>query len=267
MTKPMADEDEDGDWDRVVLYSQVFDRTEAIKALILAIRCGIESALCSEARPLPTHGDIVKGSFARVNEKGMVWANLPSDFVIDYWSFPTMGSQSFYLLRNLGRGSSGRAFLACNSAGKACVAKFFLLDLDTLHRQEGTAEARRKERDRLLEEKKRDAEAEMKYWAGLYGDKYKVQVRKLHDHWCLMLPYFEPVRNEARIAALPDIRNILEKCKKKGLQYNNDDLRWRHVGIRNGEICLFDLGSLEPWKGTIKVDDQIRFLESKINKE
>jgi hypothetical protein len=35
------------------------------------------------------------------------------------------------------------------------------------------------------------------------------------------------------------------RFESAGLRYRDGDLRWRHAGVRNGQVHLFDLGSLE----------------------
>jgi hypothetical protein len=57
-----------------------------------------------------------------------------------------------------------------------------------------------------------------------------------------MLPYVDPIGIKSRRDHLSSIRQILERCKALGLKYATEDVRWRHVGIRNNEIYLFDLG-------------------------
>lgn len=266
------DDDSDGsgddDWKRVVCYSNVVGRVDMLKSVILAIRCGIRSCMQSPRPPLPLQGTTPSHACARVNEHGMVWCDLPSTVVIDYHSFPSARTDSFYLLRDLGKGSSGRAFLVCNSGGKALVAKFFLPKNDEAHRTRESALLRQQRRTLLLEETESEAKTEMDYWKTVYGGKYDVRIIKLHRHWCLLLPYFDPLTSvERRKAALPKIRTILEHFKRLKLRYKTDDVRWRHVGIRKNEICLFDLGSLEECKNdpaSIDVDAQMRILEDSV---
>jgi len=126
----------------------------------LAVRCAIESLNLSEEKDVPLNGGGATGACALVNETGLFWTNLPSAVKFDYYNFPASSSKLFYLWKDLGRGSKGRVFLACNSAGKACAAKFFLLDQTLLHRQEDFPEARKAERERQLATRKTKADLE-----------------------------------------------------------------------------------------------------------
>jgi hypothetical protein len=130
------DEESDPDWNRIVCYSQVFKPENKIQALVLAVRCGLEALSKSDAPVLPPHGASPSGACAVVNETGMVWKDLPSskNFAFDYETFPDPSTNTFYLWRHLGRGNTGQAFLACNSSGRACVAKFYLIDELASHR-------------------------------------------------------------------------------------------------------------------------------------
>eukprot|EP00978_Attheya_sp_CCMP212_P038301 scaffold188611_cov57-Attheya_sp.AAC.2 len=126
------DEESDPDWNRIVCYSQLYNSSSS------AVRCGLEALSNSDPPVLPPHGaNSPSGTCAVVNETGMVWKDLPSSkkFVFDYEKFPDQSTKTVYLWRHLGRGNTGQAFLACNSSGRACVAKFYLLDEPTLHRK------------------------------------------------------------------------------------------------------------------------------------
>ena len=258
-------ESDDEDWNRSLCYTNVVERVDVLQGMVLAIRCGIKSCMESPSLPLPFQGSTPSQGCPRVNEEEMVWCDSPSTAVIDYHSFPSSTTKSFYLLRDLGKGSSGRAFLVCSPGGKALVAKFFLIKAEESHRSRESAYVRQQQRTLLLNARKVEAEKEMDMWTTVYGDEYEVQVKKLHRHWCLLLPYFDTLTTvEARQAALPQIRLILEAFNSHKLRYKTDDIRWRHVGIRQTKICLFDLGSLEECKddpGSIDVDAQLRILE------
>ena len=262
------DGSDDSDWNRCVCYSKVVERGGVFKAWMFAIRCAVQACIRSPPFDIPLQGSTPSFACARVNEMGMVWGDLPSDLKIDYFTTPKKATESFYLLSDLGRGSNGRAYLVCTSSGKACVAKFYFIKDDEAHRVRVSAWLRQEQRKILLEERKAEAVQEKNYWSTFYEGKYDVEVRQLHGHWCLLLPYFDPITDvQSRHACLPQVRRILERFKSKNLKYKDDDLRWRHVGIRNGEIALFDLGSLEtPEEGTsIDVDVQIQILKERIN--
>jgi len=60
----------------------------------------------------------------------------------------------------------------------------------------------------------------------------------------------------------------LSDFKKRGLRYDryaDDELRWRHIGMRDRKDFLLDLGSLELDDARKpNVDDQISQLKAKI---
>ena len=158
--------------------------------------------------------------------------------------------------------------MVCTSGGEACVAKFYFIKDNEAHRFRESAAERQQWRKILLKLRKSEADQEKICWSTSYEGKYDVDVRQLYGHWCLLLPYFHPITDaQSRHRCLPQVRRILEHFQSKNLKYNDDDLRWRHVGIRNGEIALFDLASLlePPKEGTsIDVNVQIQILEDRI---
>ena len=93
----------------------------ATKALVLAIRCGLESVAKSEPRNVPMPGASVGGSCARVNTEGLVYGNMPTNIRLSYKKFPERTTKMLYLWRDLGRGSKGRVFLACDAEGSVYV--------------------------------------------------------------------------------------------------------------------------------------------------
>lgn len=253
--------------DREVMYTPTFSGRDAMKGLMLAIRCGLVSLNESDGRDNPAHGSSAVGSCALVNATGLFWTNLPSTIKFDYYTFPGRATSIFYLWKDLGKGIKGQVFLACNSAGKVCAAKFFLLDLPLLHRTEGASKARCLEWERQMTTRKQAADLECSRWTKAYKGIFRNSVRvvQLNGLWCLLMPHFDPVLEADRPSSLSAIESILLDFKKQGLRYADDDLRWRHVGMRDGEVFLFDLGSLEP-NDTSKpgVGDQIRFLQDRM---
>jgi hypothetical protein len=259
------EEEEDSEYAREVYYSQIFGPENMIQALVLAVRCGLESLRNSTQRDLPRQGGHASGACAVVNENGMVWRDLPSTLAFDYNTFPGPTTSFFYLWRHLGRGKKGQAFLACNSTGRACVAKFYLLDDPTLHRQTN-AQERARIREIMMKSKQVEANTEKERWTNLYGVfRDQVRVLKLNNLWCLLMPYMDPIMKADRSDRLDEVKECLQMFKSRGLRYRDDDLMWRHVGIRNNRVYLFDLGSLEPCSSEDNnVDVQISRLQNRI---
>ena len=263
-------DENDPDWNRTVCYSQVFEPENMIQALVLAVRCGLEALSKSDPPALPPQGGRPSGVCAVVNETGMVWKDLPTSkhFAFDYEQFPDPSTKMFYLWRHLGRGSKGQAFLACNSSGRACAAKFYLLDEPTLHR-ETNKEERAVLREKMMEARKREADAERDMWTRFYNEfSDNVQVVKLNRLWCLLMPYMEPIMKNDRRNCISAVKNHLQRFKSAGLRYRDNDLRWRHAGVRNNQVYLFDLGSLGKFPDTPSevnsVNAQVALLEGRI---
>mmetsp|Transcript_2789 Transcript_2789/g.7812 ORF Transcript_2789/g.7812 Transcript_2789/m.7812 type:complete len:541 (-) Transcript_2789:32-1654(-) len=262
------EDSDDEDWDRAVIYTQTFCGEQAIKALVLAIRCGLEAIAKSEPRNVPMGGESVRGSCARVSATGLVWGNMRETLRFHHSKFPGPTTRTLYLWRDLGRGSKGRVYLACNAEGSVCAVKFFLINDDTYHRQEGTKAERQAFREGQMKIKAAEANRERDYWLKVYGDTFKGQVRvvQLNNLWCLMMPYFDQVPYNERECCIDAIHDHLSRFKDMDLRYSETDLRWRHVGVRNGSPYIFDLGSLEVANSAdINIDSSIDILRAKID--
>jgi hypothetical protein len=78
------------------------------------------------------------------------------------------------------------------------------------------------------------------------------------------MPFFKPLSKEERDKYLPvtkgggDIEKCLQNMKNEGLQYCDEDVRWRHVGLFENKIVLFDLAELKELKKDFVVQDHIK---------
>jgi hypothetical protein len=250
---------------RQLKYSSVYKNKNALAALILALRCGMRAA---EHRPtprrLPNHGETMGGDCGQMNENGMEWKKLPETTVWDYQGVAR--SKNLFLWKAIGQGASGRAFLACSSAGKACVLKFVIYDDSAVSR---LPDAEKKEKtEELLAETKKKVQAECDRWKSVYPEFTKhVRILKQNSLWALQMPYFNPVPVDKRESYLPQVRAVLEHFKHLGYSYRSGDLRWRHVGLKaNGDCLLFDLESLEkiPEGTEINIQESMDLYLSKI---
>jgi hypothetical protein len=178
-----------------------------------------------------------------VHETGLQWKKLS---VSTIWNYnKTQEGNRFFLWKYLGRGASGRALLACDSKGGACVLNFFLND-DTALRRRNVESERSTMRKVLLNESKAKTDAELSRWKEVCPEcKDHVRTIKLNNIWVLQMPYFWPIPPTERQSALDDITPVLAGFKKNGYTYKDADLCWRHVGRNaDGKCYLFDLESL-----------------------
>lgn len=191
------DGNDDGEWECKVIYTQTSGRKDAMKALVLAIHCGLESMALGVPRNVPMGGETAVGTCAKVNETNLVWTSIPGTIKFNYDNFPGNTTKMLYLWRDLGRGREGRVFLACNAPGRACAVKFFLIDdyNPYYHHQTGTKEELQTRRAAQMADRLADAEQERDYWIRVYGKEFEDQVRviQLNNLWCLMMPYFDQV--------------------------------------------------------------------------
>lgn len=254
-------DDDESDEDYVppcIVYSQVFTGKDVVPAFILALRCGLDALAQKQPRRIPRHKKSAQGICALAHPKSLVWKDIPESLSFDYANFPGANTKKFYLWTSLGRGSTGRVFLACNMKGKVCAIKFFFIDKKEIlkHPKEERDEARA----RAKQQRKGVAERERDMWRKAYDDK-RVVVKELNNCWCCLMPYCDPAPNddEQRAALLPKIRACLEKLKAKGLRFKQRELRWRHVRLNQaGGITLVDLDSLEEVNpNDIDIEDQM----------
>jgi hypothetical protein len=152
---------------REVCYSPIYKGKNIIPLLMIAIRCGANAAGARTSRALPSDGEKAGGECGMVHATGLQWKKLSASTVWKYNKTPE--GNRFFLWKDLGRGASGRAFLACDSKGAACVLKFFLYD-DTVLRRQNVESERSTMREGLLNESKAKADAELSRWKEVYPE-------------------------------------------------------------------------------------------------
>jgi len=86
-------DEEEEDWNRAVFHTQTFARDAAMSALVLAIRCGLQTVATSESPIIPLNGEGASGSCAKINKTGMVYTNIPESIKFDYYDSPGPGTK------------------------------------------------------------------------------------------------------------------------------------------------------------------------------
>jgi hypothetical protein len=150
---------------------------------------------------------------------------------VSFNHYPRSNTKTLVALEDLGRGSSGKAWLAVtiSTCPGVCVLKFHNKD-DTL----------------ALEQEK-------KKWDLVYPEfKKKVKVEKWSGSHALMMPHFADVVQDKRESLKEAIVNLLTiKFEQQSLVHN--DVRWRNIGIysdmRSGEVVpvIYDLESVKEY--------------------
>lgn len=176
---------------------------------------------------------------------GMKWVHLSYGLPKLKWHlFPYPTCQSFFFWEDLGRGVSGRAFLASSkSAQRVCVVKCF------------------------FSKDQRNAEQELQNWKDVYWDTYSARTQKLLNRNCLLMMYFSFINPSQRAFYLPRVKECLQNFfVKKKRKYN--DVKWRNIGLDNKKnVVVYDLGSVEECEDGGWVEQAIQELKSRIGGE
>lgn len=92
--------------------------------------------------------------------------------------------------------------------------------------------------------KETERNAEMQRWKDLYP-KLNVQETTINGLPALLMNYGHQIELSERKKWLSQVEEELHRFAEAGFAYKDSDLRWRHVVLREGEILLVDLESLE----------------------
>lgn len=160
--------------------------------------------------------------------------------------FPRADVEHLLAIEDLGRGSSGRAWLMCTTSTNpgVCVLKFLNKSINN---------------EDLLREKI--------WWDRIYPEfTDKTKVEMWGGAYALMMPHFSFIREEQQKDFETSIRVVLqEKFENRG--YVHGDVKWRNIGcyLKNGELTpvVFDLEGVCKYKEEVHrgwIDNAIEHL-------
>jgi hypothetical protein len=232
-------EPDDYTGDRTLTVSQLIRSTngeDLIKLIVAFIRLAGLSLLEKKSTPnLSRMSCRVLNLIIKDNQQKQIGGDMRCSFEklifsrgIDLSTYLNLKkSVPIYLCYHLGSGLCGDCCLAVTLNGRQCCAvKFFVKPQDpalTGHQL---------------------AEQELENWGKVYKT-VKCHVGKLPNRdGYLCMPYLRPIPPSDRQTLLDNkmVEKALERFASSG--YIHNDVLWRHLGFRNGELCLCDLGSI-----------------------
>ena len=246
----VVDVDESGDIAAKIYGSKTFWNADVPLALFLALKVAFSQPFENTLLNLPIvkpNDNVGSRIFAKVTEKGLIFSKLSSNFPLVNKP-PGSKSKSFYLLAQLGGGSVGEVYLACNSGGKLCTIKLYPYDRS----YEATEKERKKEQANEFRRVEKIRDKEFDNWKKLFPELKDVEKHTLNGLPALQLPYLLQLETnvQERSNCLADIKSQLERYATENLMYKSMDLRWCHVckfpkEDGSDSIALVDLELLE----------------------
>jgi hypothetical protein len=183
--------------------------------------------------PLDIKDSLYQRPFIRFSPEQWSWICPQKPLVLDWTSLPNRNTKNFILVKDLGGQGDGRVYLACSEQGNIVVLKF-------------------RKTDAMVEE-------EFDNWERIYPTQARIVT--LNHRSVLLMPYIEPLGVQEWKELSDGDDKLLKTCLKRlaSLGIYHDDLSWRHVGKRDGQLMLYDLAR-------IKTDqDQEKAFQAMIN--
>jgi hypothetical protein len=191
-----------------ISLSRIIHRTEAIafndKTLIPLL---VKVMLKMYYMPMDPVSLIGRECFIEISNESWAWRRRIFT-ELNYMQFPTRKAKSFLLLHDFRGGADGRVWLACSSAGRVCVIKFYYGEKDL--------------RTKIA--------LECKIW----HDVWKLPARKLtlYNKQILMMPFVVSLSKQEVIQSVDYLEAVKVAVKAMAEQhYCHDDLLWKHVGF------------------------------------
>jgi hypothetical protein len=141
-----------------------------------------------------------------------------------------------YAVSAVGVGSSSKAFRINTKDGHEGVAKIYILKHDESNMII--------EKNTFLENARRSIDAGFQVFRATYLQ-LPVQKVTLHGHPSLLIPYFQPVQPQLKWkdVLIGQLKNL--KNRESSLRYQPEDVRWRHVGLYDNNLYLFDFNKMK----------------------
>lgn len=228
--------------ERIVYTSQCFKRHQLFQVMVNAILCGLNGSLRSPSVPRLSPGDIVRQVALELSATGYKWVYLTA-FVRG--SLPD-GNRRFrgvqarlsnllalpqmYAVGVVGIGETSKAFRVVTTGGYEGVTKVYVKKHDDDRKCELDAGTFNKKAEQSVSQ-------ELAVFQTTYPEMpvSKVQV---HKHLGLLMPFFASISADHRKGYEDKIKEQLQHVRegKTHLGYKEEDMRWRHIGLLNGDV-------------------------------
>eukprot|EP00980_Cylindrotheca_fusiformis_P022714 scaffold9639_cov84-Cylindrotheca_fusiformis.AAC.1 len=167
----------------------------------------------------------------------------------------------YYIIGSLGNGATSNVYQALDSSGKQVALKMYVknyLPDEMMANEEFPVIAKAAT--------SKEAENLVKIYPFL---KNEVKTTEICGKHCVVMPFFEPIKKGERKGQLAKIKTVLERFKEQKLQYEEQDVCWRHVGNyketeEKVHCILYDLSDLVETTSDSFVDEHCKMFEDRI---
>jgi hypothetical protein len=244
--------------ERLILHSGTFEAHKLFHVFVNCILCGILGSYSAAVIPTLERNKILKDQVAlKLTSQSYEWVLV--DAIIRGPLPVRKGKRSFiglaqqltgaisdvltertvYAVSAVGVGSSSKAFRINTKDGHEGVAKIYILKHDESNMII--------EKNTFLENARRSIDAGFQVFRATYPQ-LPVQKVTLHGHPSLLIPYFQPVQPQLKWkdVLIGQLKNL--KNRESSLRYQPEDVRWRHVGLYDNNLYLFDFNKMKTIK-------------------
>jgi hypothetical protein len=220
---------------RLILHSETFEAHKLFHVFVNCILCSILGSYSAAVIPTLETDNILEDQVAlKLTSKSYEWvlvdAIVKGPLPVGNWT------TTVYAVSSVGVGSSSKAFRIITKDRYEGVAKIYMLKHDESNMII--------EKEKFIKNAWCSINAEYKVFRATYP---QLPVHKviLHEHPGLLMPYFRPVQPQLKWkdAVIEQLKNL--KNRKSSLRYQPEDVRWRHVGLHNDNLYLFDFNNMK----------------------
>ena len=230
---------------RQLKHSAAIPAKDLVAAFVSAIFCSLDGFRHPRGIMSFQMGQEVEAKVLCLNWNSHTWGTLRTIYrgnkkLKKIIPFISTVPRELYLVDHLGTGSTSKSYRALTSDGYDCVVKMYVK-----RRGDNKQQLTKKEFEKSAKEA---VKREVKEYETIYGDELKGYVwhQTLDGMHCVVHPYFKHPNKDDRLGLRSKIIERLRDCfAKHDKYYVEDDQSWRHIGMFQGELYLFDLADLE----------------------
>merc|ERR1711935_1099554 len=181
---------------------------------------------------IPNEGEVLKERWYNVVQSGSYkWTKVTNIMVTYALKTSWRDNIRIYMGDVLGMGTSGKVYMSMDSAGRHFALKMLCCksaDMEPFDPAE-RKEKKRKTMEILKQKRKEEAER----WKTIYpGYRKSIWEGILNSLPCLAMPYVASIPEERRGELMNEIEREMSRIADLGFFYNEEDTRWRHIGLR-----------------------------------
>jgi hypothetical protein len=238
--------------------TNVYNSSQLTRVLYSVILCGLQGLDRSSAKSIALFAPPLACADAKhcleLSEDTYCWGTI-SSFRKHRIGPKESSKKKYYVVGVIGCGGTSKVFHAVDLDCKEYAIKMYVKRFD------GNTYLTKEE---FEENGRKSVTTEVENFNLIYPN-LNVVCEKLNKHHCVVMPFFDPVPKDERESRIEEIEDVLKVFASKKRKYKDEDVRWRHVGLYEGNCILSDLAELKASTSKRFIPQHVEEFKNRVN--